>query len=544
MKTSMIQQVFIPALMAASAGFWACPAAAAGATSTRTFDANNQLASVTYSDGRRASFAYDEMGNLLSVGISSVSAPVVIVSQGISGTVGEPISDYPILVNHPSDVTGFSVKGLPAGLKVNTGSTPNADGKAPGVIYGTPTAGGLFKVTLSANSAAAKGTPVVLMVNIDNPFTETIQRFALAGALSGIVEGSSIVGVEGGGAISLTLTSGGSFTGSIQIGTAKQAFIGRFDSLTGMAPAIVINRAGGLAPLSLNLALTLSGSDRGAIVGTLASGGETASVELFRQVYSKSMAPVLFASAKGTIYTVALALQGHEGDQSYPQGTGFLTVKIDAVGKATLAGKLADGTALTASSYVWPDGTLPVYVPLYGGNGSLVGNLMVEAQALPPTDNTLSGSLDWLHPATNGKANLYLNRFEATLNALGGAYTPPAAGYRVLDLGNAANHIPIQIELTDGGLSGPITVPFTLSTKNAAAFALPNTYLLNVSFAAPTGLFVGEFTAPTPPRKAKFFGVLLPASASDPARGYGTFLLPGPTASDPVHSGNIRIGPP
>jgi len=71
----------------------------------------------------------------------ALGAPAITSSLSASGTIGQPFTYNIAATNNP---ISYAATGLPAGLTVNTGN---------GVISGTPTAGGTFKVTISASNA-------------------------------------------------------------------------------------------------------------------------------------------------------------------------------------------------------------------------------------------------------------------------------------------------------------------------------------------------------------------------------------------------------
>ncbi len=81
------------------------------------------------------------------------SAPVITSSSTDSGRVGVALSYQITATNNP---TNFNAIGLPAGLTVN---------KSSGLISGTPSAAGTYKVALSASNAAGSGT-ATLTVNV------------------------------------------------------------------------------------------------------------------------------------------------------------------------------------------------------------------------------------------------------------------------------------------------------------------------------------------------------------------------------------------
>jgi YD repeat-containing protein len=92
------------------------------------YDELHRLTQVTYPDGRQVSYSYDDMGNLTSVKTQTRDLAVALVGAPVSGVVGTAFT-YQTQVSNPGLVMGYAVKGLPAGLRMNTGRQPNKDGQ-------------------------------------------------------------------------------------------------------------------------------------------------------------------------------------------------------------------------------------------------------------------------------------------------------------------------------------------------------------------------------------------------------------------------------
>jgi YD repeat-containing protein len=519
--------------------------ARADGTSLYVYDANNRVTQVSYSDGRQVNYAYDDVGNITAISTKQVAVPSVLVTSRLIGKVGAAITDWQIVTQSSSPVLSYNATGLPAGLKINKGNTVNADGKAGGVIYGTPTVGGRFTVLLTAKSAAGMSASTPLVVDISNLFTVLEDGFGLAGQFSGALDPSALSSNLG-GALVVKTTATGSFTGTLTLGAFKHSFSGVFNGSTGVAAPITIVRK---SPFTTNLILTLTldlapnSPTRGSITGTLSDGGPPEAVAAFREVWSKALPAAYFAGTKGSVYNTAFFLDSANlNNDTYPQGVSYARITVDQLGKAAVAGKLSDGTGITASTIVWPDGSVPIFLPLYTSKGSLAGTLQLGtgfAEDLV-ADNDITGSLTWKRPAITGK--LYTSGFTTGLDATGGVYIAPAKGSRVLDLGSAASHVPIVLNLTKGGVTGTISSNLTVSTANLVTAITPNNNATKVIFTSTTGLVGGEFSIGT--RKAKLEGLILPANPLNDSEAYGFFHLPGAATADPTLSGFFFIGRP
>jgi YD repeat-containing protein len=524
----------------------ALAAPAFGASTSYQYDVRNQLTRVVYADGRQASYSYDDMGNLLSITVANTSAPIVLVTDAITGTIHQPVPDYQILASVPADVTAYKATGLPAGLKYNGGTVVNADGKAPGVIYGTPSVSGLFRATLRARSVIGSSSATTLFVNIGNPWTRMEDGYDLAGKAQARIAASAITGGEIGGWLDLTVSQTGGFTGKLTLGSKKYTVKGQFDSQFGTA-SVVVDRPEPLTDLTLNLVLWLEGSMRGALTGSLQEGATTAALDGIVSPWGPANRATVFSGARGATYNVALMIDAAiNGNDAYPQGAGYFTAKFTTAGGVQLAGRLADGTAFSGATTVARTGDAPVFIPLYGAKGVLNGELQAsDAGSVDRlADNTLAGTVTWQHPAIPGA--LYPAGFPApmTLHVMGGVYIAPARGFRVLDLGNGATHSAVELSLLLGGVSPSIDSNVIISTGNTVTAFMPNNNTLALTFNATAGLFTGRFTVPSPARTTTFQGMLVPASAAGLSFGAGYFLLPGPTPSSPTLSGRALIVQP
>lgn len=510
-----------------------------------TYDTEDRLTQVTYPDGRQINYGYDDMGNLTSVATKNDSPPAVLVSEPINGMINVAIADYQVLVNRTAGVTGYSVSGLPGGLKMNTGTTTNADGKPAGVIYGTPVIGGVFRVQLNAKSAVGTGPEVALGVNISNAFTRIEDGYDIAGRAFAIVPISAIAGGDLGGSLALTVARNGGFSGKLVLGTKSYSFKGVFGGQYGDA-LVTIDRPAPLADLTLNMTLGLEGSIRGMLFGTLSDGVTNAGLDGSVSVFGPSNRATAFAGTKGATYNVAVMPHGsHAGNDAYPQGAGFAFAKITTGGDVAFAGKLSDGTAFSGKSMLFWNGDAPVWVSLYKGKGSFFGTLMASDNGSIDllTDNRISGDFTWERLAMPG--TLYAAGFPTPMSTYlaGGYYVAPARGWRVMDLGNAAGAAPVELTLMRGGLPAPIVSNMTINTSNVVTVFAPNNNSLALTFTPKSGLFSGRFTTAAPARTTTFQGIILPPFGLTPAQGYGHFLLSGATPADPILSGEALLDP-
>jgi len=128
---------------------------------------------------------------------SQLSAPVITSAETASGTVNQFFS-YQITANNTP--TSYNANGLPAGVSVNTTS---------GLISGTPTASGMFPVTLSAANAGGTGNQsLTLTVNPATP-PGTLQFTTSTATVS-----------ESAGTLMLTVSRAGGSSGAVSVSYA------------------------------------------------------------------------------------------------------------------------------------------------------------------------------------------------------------------------------------------------------------------------------------------------------------------------------------
>ncbi|UPT71110.1 MAG: YDG domain-containing protein [Flavobacterium sp. JAD_PAG50586_2] len=97
-------------------------------------------------DGDTFNYTLTEPTVSLTANITSPGAPIVTSATSASATYGDLATSYTITTNVAVD--SYDATGLPTGLSINT---------ATGEITGTPTAAGIFNVTLSATNNGGTG---------------------------------------------------------------------------------------------------------------------------------------------------------------------------------------------------------------------------------------------------------------------------------------------------------------------------------------------------------------------------------------------------
>jgi hypothetical protein len=243
-------------------------------------------------------------------------------------------------------------------------------------------------------------------------------------------------------------------------------------------------------------------------------------------------------SAQEGVYTAVLEPVQPAGE-AVPAGAGWATVKVDATGKMTLTGKLADGTAFTAG--------LPADVaekPSY--------RLFVQPYAPARKDSYVAGSFTLVpHPRLAGRsyvAGSTLSWVKAgQLKDLGyrSGFGPVTTTLRVdpWQIPTVASPLATRLELGVGGRwevdtsptgslsEGALATLVGVSATNVVNVVTPsvNTRAWKMTVTPGTGAYMGTFELLdlTELRKVNFSGVLRQTpTATDELIGAGQYLLP------------------
>lgn len=390
-----------------------------------------------------------------------------------------------------------------------------------------------FVVRLQDNGGTENGgadrSPLVgLTVRIGNIDRTPGSYFGLAEAAPEVTPAHTRTGF-----LTLKVTRPGSFSGKLVLGGVTYSFTGTFSN-SGRA---TFGRSGeslalarrGLSPLSLSLQFDAVSGD-GKLTGTVLENGQPFSlIAADRAIYDAKKNPMLSWIVDGQgnkgKFTVAFPAlvapnRGFEAN-AFPQGDGWANLTIALSGKVTLAGRLADGTALTLSSFLTAENRVALHARLYGGKGSISGR--ARYQNLETSDANGINFL-WFRPVqlSSSTTALYPNGwpggihvdFEASrLVAKASPY------FRALTPADADGNLFIIID----DLSGKSA---NLDSANKIILVtLPDLNLLKNTFSPSSGRWTGSFKHPTDLKKKTFSGIVL--QKSNRATGYYI----GPTGS-------------
>jgi hypothetical protein len=374
-------------------------------------------------------------------------------------------------------------------------------------LSGLATAGEVFinaPATVRARWDGISGdlTLTVLNANVTPPsdavevpsFMAQVFQPSMAGLYHGLLKdaGGQVVGAVTG----FTLKSTRSFT-------AKVIFNGITYSLAGALLADgsfsgEIKRTGKTA-----LAVTLQvGSTPGGgltLQGTVSGDGTTGGGLVAHSPFTKTQ-PVPGALVKSYTFLVPSTVTGNA---LLPEGDGYGSAKLTALGTITATGKTGDGVAFTAGGFLTQDRQWHLFQPLYSSKGQLAG--VMTFRDLPNVSD-VDGGLSWVkNPNTANKS--YSGGFQLAPTLVGAVYTPPLTGQPALtglvDQPYNARLTLAGTVLPDGGLSKTLS---WLGTNKLAYYG-PET--LTGTTTTSTGILTGSYTDPATKLTVPFAGAVL-----------------------------------
>ncbi len=369
--------------------------------------------------------------------------------------------------------------------------TPNIDGTTQVLgkalqLSAVPAKGWVFSNWIAgAQTILAPKTSFVVESNLSITANFVTNPFAASKAVfNGLVLNDAAPSHSRSGSISINLLDTGKFTGSLIFGGKKFAFAGIFDLSRQTIVSIPIKP--GTGSLTLRLAMNEPGN---ALAGTLTDLEGDIAVHLNQAVLAKTAPAIALAGN----YT--LLFQPDDG-QPIDIGDGYGTLKLDVSGNASLTGALPDGSPAVQKVALAADGSWPLYISLYAGQGSIVGWVSVNASA--PNALLATNGLLWTRPAQPKPpyAGGFTNRFVV----LGSPYVAPSTN-RVLHLDAGV------VILAHGNLPQSITNSIRLEPNNKVTNLGSNK--LAVVITTPTGLMSGSVTPPGATKPIAFKGAVL-----------------------------------
>lgn len=305
-----------------------------------------------------------------------------------------------------------------------------------------------------------------------------------SGSYGGLFCESDAVRLQSAGAFTLSVTAGGKYSGLLQMTTARLPFSGQFGSLCQTTNYVKRKNTNTLV---VNFVLNPSNQ----VTGVVSDGAWTANLYGERMgIHPTTNSPPYPGKYTLMIHGNALA--------SSSLGNGFGTLTLSTAGAVRFAGTLADGTKLSQSAAVTQFGNWPFYIPLYSGQGLVMGWLSFTNSA----SGVPAGAFNWIK-SPNPKSALYRNGLAIQTIVKGSFYVPPPS-------------------------PGMNVAMASLTILGAAAPPSGTNEVLSLKFSPSTGTFTGRVMNQTTGKPEAFEGAFLQA----PNAGYG-FVL-GTNLSSPL----------
>ena len=186
-------------------------------------------------------------------------------------------------------------------------------------------------------------------------------------------------------------------------------------------------------------------------------------------------------------YNTALDPAGGEG----PEGYGFMPVNVTNLGAVNWTGKLADGTGITGSTSLGPDGQIAFQHILYSNTGSIQGWLVITVDT-----GHLDGVVNWFkaeQPVKSTTRSYKAGFANPSVTVIGAPYIKPVAAVLDLPTGDPLN-AKVTMLCSKADFPADAEHLFTISSKNIVTPDTPNDYAMKLSLAATTGTFSGSIT--------------------------------------------------
>jgi hypothetical protein len=435
---------------------------------------------------------------------------------------------------------------------------------APGFVFSSWFLGGVSSPEEIGLTSDALEAPTITFIHreglelipyfVENPFGP------VAGTYRGLIV-SDTPGVNADGAITATVVASGAFSAKILLDGQTLNVAGIFDP-NGLArfgtrrdKALSVFRVG-KPSIFVAFGIDLLGDNMiGGGVQQVYRNEPTTYSEVFaeRAHFNGTTVPVypdfLGLGGATAVYTSVMDLAesqpvGEYDAEYFPGGSGIATMTVSKAGVVTFAGRLSDGTAVTASSSVSQYMMCPIFCQLYGLRGYFGGLLAFNVYEAE-TDVESIG-MRWARPFMNTHHFQYGWPETLNLELFGSRYFVFA--------GESVLFTPVE-----EGLGGQLPLPSPDRPDGNASLQFPNGFIVNeiiyktlnitaadgvLKIPSPdssfslvinraTGRFSGFFTNPDDNTKPVYQGTFIQKGPK--TGGYGYFLTPTPKV--PTYNG-------
>jgi len=309
-----------------------------------------------------------------------------------------------------------------------------------------------------------------------------------AGAYNGLFYENDEVRLPSSGCFKLLVTARGQYSGTIQFARSRHSISGKLD--LNCRATNIISRAN-LPSFKVEIALGMN-SEVGQVNGRITDGTWSATLSGARNDFNLLTNPATLAGR----YT--FTIDGRGNDPLLPAGDGFGTMRISSNGVALFAGTLADGTRMTRSATLTPDGAWPLFAPLYGGQGAVMSWFVFQNSP----DSDVDSQLKRIKSASP-RSKYYPLGFTNETKVVGSLYTYPIGSIATPILNMPA----AEVSFTGGGLLTDFADPIAISYYTKITNMGTNT--LKMTFSVASGSFSGTVEDPAAMTSKRFQGVAI-----------------------------------
>lgn len=324
----------------------------------------------------------------------------------------------------------------------------------------------------------------------------------VATTFTGITTGTQLSSIGLFSRVSISLTTSGSFSGSLTIGAERVTLTGSFNRY---GQAFITPSRKDKSLLFVDLALR-RGEKGGAIVlGQVTDHlGRAVSLEAHAPYHSSTKLPAVTLAGK---HLVALPTGPSVLGALPVSGTGYLTCTVSTSGTVTVVGRAPDGTSLTSSSRLSQTGDLLLHLPLYSSLGFINGTLSMDEESAKQAS---TGNLFWSRPPNT----TYPSGFAQILAVEGQRYVAAPTG-----VASFAN--PITVKISGGHLpASGLSALAAVGSTNIVVVTSSGLNSLKLTLNRTTGLFSGSFIPPGATKSVALQGIIL-----NPEKGHGYCLV-------------------
>ena len=263
-------------------------------------------------------------------------------------------------------------------------------------------------------------------VNVFNPFD------TWRGTYQGLVVSPDSPSPDWSGSFALSVDPKGGFSAKMSLDGKAYRFTGQFD---GTGEAVTSARlSGGDTASRLECALQIGATNgigqlQGELSEVTTNNGQSEVRTPRATIVADRLRQRSPTNAVSEVGRHTLILLGEGDGKQFPGGHGFAQVTVSSAGAVKAAGRLAEGSILSVSSWLTERERWPLYQRSSRDDGVLVGWVwFTNGASFAMTE--MGGELTWIRPTAG--TGPYAAGFTNAVPVVGSAYLPPARGSGIM----------------------------------------------------------------------------------------------------------------